>query len=333
MLEIDGSLGEGGGQIIRTAVALSALTETPIRIVNIRAKRDNPGLRPQHLSAVKAVSELCDARVSGLYVGSKEIEFEPGKIKARDIDVDVGTAGSVTLVLQSLLIASIRSTKKISFNIIGGTDVKAAPSIDYMMFVTLPVLKLLNYNAEINLLKRGYYPKGGGSVRVVVYPSNLSILNLTERGKILRVMGISHAHSGLKGKKVSERQKESAEKILINYGIEAEIKTEYNNALSFGSGVTLYAITENSVLGASSLGEIAKPAENVGKEAALNLIKEIEKGGCVDSHMSDQIIPYLALSKGVIKVNEMTTHAKTNLEIVNLFGFNLKAEGNFIYSD
>lgn len=333
MLEIDGSSGEGGGQIIRTSVALSALTGTPIRIVKIRAKRENPGLRPQHLSAVKAVSELCDARVSGLSVGSREVEFEPGRIKGRNLDIDIGTAGSVTLVLQSLLAASVRSGEKISFRITGGTDVKLAPGIDYTMFVMLPILKLFNYNVEADLLKRGYYPKGGGSVCAVVHPSKLSNLNLAERGKILKVMGVSHAHSGLKGKKVSERQKESAEKILINFGVEAEIKTEYNSALSFGSGVTLYAVTENSVLGSSSLGEIGKSSENVGKEAALNLIKEIEKGGAVDSHMSDQIIPYLALSKGAVKVNEMTNHAKTNLETVNLFGFNLKAEGNFIYSD
>lgn len=333
MLEIDGSQGEGGGQIIRTAVGLSALTKTPVKIFNIRAKRDNPGLRPQHLSAVKAVSGLCGARVCGLSVGSGSVEFYPGEIQGSSLEIDIGTAGSVSLVLQSLLIASLLVKDKINFRIIGGTDVRLAPGVDYMSFVAVPVLNLLGCRVEVNLLRRGYYPRGGGLVDAVVHPPDLVRLNLRDRGGILKVSGVSHAHSGLKGRRVAERQKESAEKILAASNIKPDIRIEYCDALSFGSGMTLYALTENSVLGSSSLGEIGKSSENVGKEAALNLIGEIEKGGAVDSHMSDQILPYLALSKGVVRVSELTNHAKTNLNIVNLFGFNLKTEGNFIYSE
>jgi len=331
MLEIDGAQGEGGGQIIRTAVGLSALTKTPVKIFNIRSKRNNPGLRPQHLSAVNAVSTLCGARVYGLFVGSKNIEFYPGEVNCHNLVVDVGTAGSVALVLQSLLIASLVAKKEISFRIIGGTDIRFAPSVDYMSFVVTPILNLLGYRIEVKQNKRGYYPRGGGLVDVVVYPPNFIRLNLVDRGKVLKIFGISHAHSMLKSKSVAERQRESAEKILSELNVETDIKIEYCDALSLGSGVMLYALTENSVLGSSSLGEIGKSSESVGKEAALNLISEIEKGGAVDSHMSDQILPYLALSKGVVKVGEFTNHTKTNLDIVNLFGFNLKVKGNFIY--
>lgn len=329
MLTIDGLYGEGGGQILRTSVALSALTKTPIKIINIRKKRKNPGLRAQHISAIKAVGKLCDAEIKGLSIGSKEIEFKPKEISDKKFSIDIGTAGSIPLVLQSLLIASIYNNVEVE--ITGGTDVKFAPSIDYAKFVTLPILKKIGINAEIEILKRGYYPKGGGRVRAVIKKTDkFKRVNFTEKGKISEIYGISHASANLRYKNVAERQKIAAEKFLRdNLNVEIKIKEEYVNTFSTGSGITLFAKTEKTIYGACSLGEINKKAENVGIECAKNLINEIKNDAGVDSHTSDQIIPYLALSKGKVKVVK-TMHTITNIHVVNLFGFNIKEKEGIV---
>lgn len=336
MLTIDGSYGEGGGQILRTSVAFSALTKKPIKIINIRKKRENPGLKAQHLNAVKSIASLCDAEVRNLTLNSMEIEFIPKEISDKKFFVDIGTAGSISLVLQALFISSIFNN--IEVKIIGGTDVEHAPSIDYVKNVLLPILNFFGIKVELEILQRGYYPKGNGIVNVKIYKTeNLKSINLTEKGKILEIYGISHSSLQLKSRNVAERQKFSAEKILrkflnkFNHNIPINIKVEYCKTLSAGSGITLIARTENSFFGSCTLGKIGKTSESVGEECAKNLISELERGGAVDSYMSDQIIPYIALAKGKVKINELTMHAKTNLHIVNLFGFNVKVEGNLIY--
>ncbi len=324
MLIIDGLYGEGGGQILRTSVALSALTKTPIRIINIRKKRENPGLRAQHISAIKAVGKLCDADIRGLSIGSGEIEFEPKEISDKKFTIDIGTAGSIPLVLQALVIATIHND--VGVEITGGTDVRFAPSIDYVKFVTLPILKVIGLNVEIEILKRGYYPKGGGKVRIVIKKADkFERINFTEKGKISEIYGISHASADLKRRNVAEKQKVAAEKFLRgeNLCTQIEISEEYANTFSTGSGITLVARTEKIIIGACSLGEVNKKAEDVGTDCAKNLINEIKNDTGVDSHTSDQIIPYLALAKGKAKIRT-TMHAMTNIHVVNLFGFNVK---------
>lgn len=370
MIEIDGSLGEGGGQIIRTSVAFGAVMQESVRIINIRAKRENPGLRAQHINAIKAVAELCNAATKGIEIGSKEIEFIPSEIKARRLNIDIGTAGSITLVLQALMIPAIYTKEILEIKIRGGTDVRLSPSIDYLRFVTIPILRKFGYNAEIELVRRGYYPAGNGLIVAKIHPvEKLKSINLIERGKIVSINGISHAHQGLESSKVAERQANSARLEIFNkLHMESEIQKGYVDALSYGSGITLYAETENvaerlrrsdiclrgmwlnlkgsdthsrlrlgcvasqphSVLGSGSLGERGKRAEIVGTEAASNLIKEIISNAPIDRHMADQIIPYLAIAGGSVRVSEITEHAKTNVEIVNRFGFNLKIDGNII---
>lgn len=335
MLVIDGSYGEGGGQILRTSVALSVLTKIPVKIINIRSKRKNPGLRPQHLNAIKAVAELCNAKVKNLNIGSEEIEFIPGEVSGKKIYIDIGTAGSISLVLQSLFIASLFNN--IEVEIKGGTDVKNAPPTDYLQYVLCPILNLFGINIQLKTLQRGYHPKGNGLASARIYKTErLKPVNLTERGKILEIYGISHASEQLKIRKVAERQKNSCEKVLkdfFNHEIPVKIMEQYSRTLSPGSGITLIARTENSFLGATALGEIGKTGEEVGEECAKNLISEIQKGGSVDSYMSDQIIPYIGIAKGKVKINELTMHAETNLYIVNLFKFDVKREGNLIYCE
>ena len=345
MITIDGSKGEGGGQILRTAVALGAVTKNPVKIINIRAKRAKPGLRPQHLSAIRAVADLCSAGLKGAVFGSPEIEFSPGKIKGGKLNIDIGTAGSITLVLQALMIPAMFAENTVNINIRGGTDVRWSPQVDYLRLVTLPVLKKFGYNAKIELVRRGYYPAGGGRVIVTIEPvEKLKSLDLKERGRIISTGGISHAHLALKKADVARRQVRVARSSIFNKlsGIsdsckigsmpEIKIEQDYWDALSYGSGITLFLRTENSVIGTDSLGERGKPAEVVGRDASTDLIREIESNAPLDRYMADQIVPYLALAGGSVRVSEITEHTRTNVDIVNKFGFNLKIRENSIYS-
>ncbi len=318
MIEIDGSFGEGGGQIIRTSVALSALTGKPFRIFNIRAKRSPSGLKAQHLNAVKAVAELCNANVSELKVGTQEFEFIPKKIEAKTLDIDIGTAGATTLVLHALLPAALHAKEKIAFKIKGGTNNFMAPPIDNVLLVFLPMLKKFGANVNCKLIKRGYYPKGGGEIAVEVLPSDIKRIEIVERGKLLKINGIANASKQLEKAKVAHREADGAAKKLKKIS-NIEIKEEYCNTLSIGTSISLAAEFENTILGADSFGKLRKPAEKVGGECAEKLLKEISSNSCIDEHLADQLIPYLALWGGKIKASSISKHAKTNIWVAEKF--------------
>ncbi|MEM2918811.1 MAG: RNA 3'-terminal phosphate cyclase [Candidatus Altiarchaeota archaeon] len=339
MIEIDGSFGEGGGQILRTAIAFSALTQEPVRIFNIRAKRQPSGLKAQHLTAVNAIRKLCDAEVSGNEIGSREIFFRPKEIKNENFSINVGTAGAITLVLQALMIPAINIEKKISVHLKGGTDVRWSPTIDYLRFVALPLLKKFGYNAEIFLEQRGYFPEGNGRVSVEFSPMKLKRIELTELGKILSLEGISNAHHALEKRNVARRQERTARTLLynelcrINPELNVDIKQEYCNALSYGSALTLWIKTENSILGSCAVGEKNKSSEIVAQEASKILLEELSLNAVIDRHMADQIVPYLAIAKGEVLTSKITEHTKTNVAIVNKFGFNVKILDKKILSE
>ncbi|HEY7699891.1 MAG TPA: RNA 3'-terminal phosphate cyclase, partial [Vicinamibacteria bacterium] len=198
LLEIDGSYGEGGGQLLRTAIALSAVTGREVAVRDIRAKRDRPGLAPQHLAAVAAVAKVCRARVEGLSLRSREVRFAPAEISGgpqEEYRFDVGTAGSVGLVLQALLPLWVAGGHEAAVTVTGGTDVPHAPPLDYLRNVLLPLLGRLGVEAHIEAIRRGYYPRGGGEVRVEVARGSLKPLNLDERGAILAIEGRAHVSS------------------------------------------------------------------------------------------------------------------------------------------
>ncbi len=319
MLEIDCSFGEGGGQVIRTAVALSILTNIPVHLYNIRAKRSNPGLREQHLKGILAAKELCNGKIKNAFLGSKEIWFYPGERLNSYIKVKIATAGSVGLVLQTLLLSCLKAEKEIDIEIEGGaTYGKFAPSIHYLQKVLLPLLAKIGYNVEINVEKQGFYPKGGAKVLVKVLPvKKLNKLDLIEKGKLTGVNILSIASENLKIRNVAERQAEKAKEILKEYN--PHIKIEYVNTLCPGSGILCFANFENTVLGFDSVGEIRKKAEDVGKESAIGLKREIESKATLDIFASDQILPYLAFAKGSFLVRELSLHAKTNIEVIRKF--------------
>jgi len=337
MITIDGSRGEGGGQVLRTSVAMSAVTGEEFRIENIRANRKTPGIMPQHLNAIISTARLCNAETKGLRIGSMELEFYPRRIKGGKLSLNIGTAGSITLVLQALMIPSIFADRDVKVTITGGTDVRWSPPIDYLRFVTLPILKKFGYSAKIQLIKRGYYPAGGGKVKAVIESmKGMDRIELMNRGRLIAVKGISHCHSDLEKARVARRQARSARSLLYNelsnmgFNGDIEIKQEYSEALSYGSGITLWVETENSRVGADSLGEKRKKAELVGKEAAEDLIEELDSAAPLDRYMADQIVPYLAIAGGSVRVSEVTEHAKTNVDVVNEFGFDVEIEGDVI---
>lgn len=318
MIQVDGSYKEGGGQIVRTATSLSAFTGKQVKILNIRAGRSNSGLRPQHVKGVETLAKLCDAEVEGDEVGSEKLKFFPSELKPKDLEVDIGTAGSVTLLLQSLLFPLAHLEEEVNIQMVGGTDVKWSPPVDYLGKVLLPILNDHGYNAALEVERRGYYPKGGGEVVFRSKGSKLEKFDLTEKGSIQGIYGISHASNHLKDSNVADRQKKAARKpIWEEFEISPDISTEYVDAACPGSGIQLWIETENSVIGGNALGEKGKPSERVGKEAARDLIDNFS--GTVDRYASDQLLPFLAASGGKIKVPEITNHCETNQWVMEKF--------------
>lgn len=320
LLTIDGSHHEGGGQIIRTAVALSALTGKAVKIEKIRAARPNPGLQAQHLAAVEAAAKMCSAEVSGLKIGSQALEFHPREIVCGDITVKISTAGSAGLVLQTLFLSAAAAKKPVKIRIEGGaTFGKWAPPVSYMQMALLPVLEKLGFFAKINIQKQGFYPVGGAIVEAEIMPAKFRRIKMETAGSIAKISGVSVASKHLEKQKVAERQRDAAISILGKCAKPAEIKTEYVDAACLGSGIALCAAGGNVILGADALGERGKSAESVGGEAAKKLLKQIDSSACLDEWMADQILPYLALSGGVVKVAEITPHCETNIWVIEQF--------------
>ncbi len=318
MIIIDGDYGSGGGQILRTAIGLAALTGKACQIEKVRAKRPHPGLREQHLQAIRAVASICEGRLEGAEISSKEVGFYPGQIKSGNISINISTAGSVGLVLQALLIPAMQAD--LSIEIKGGaTYGKWAPPISYLQNVLLPLLGKMGYQVNIKISREGFYPKGGAEVKVKTEKAKLKTLEITSKGEIINIRGISTASLSLKNSRVAERQIEEAGKIIAeHFGITPRIEEKYSDSVCPGSGIQLWAETENSIIGGNALGERGKRAEVVGEEAAKNLIYEYDSGE-VDSHAADQLLPYLAVGKGKIKVSQITEHCRTNAFVIEKF--------------
>ena len=318
LIEIDGSYGEGGGAVLRIATALSALCTKPVKIFNIRSKRPKPGLMPQHLNAVKAVSELSNGKLSGLEIGSTELKFQPGKLKPGKYSVDVKTAGSITLILQAFMIPAAFAGGPVKITLVGGTDLRWSPSIDYFRNITVPILRLMGYDVKTKLRKRGHYPKGGGILEVEIFPvSTLNPVNLIE-SNFNTIKGISHAVN--LPEHVAVRQAQSAGEIIKNEGFDVKIDIDHtDNSLGSGSGILLW--TDGDIpLGGSSMGERGKRAEQVGYDAAKDLIRQIKGKSALDSHMGDQIIPYMFIAgNSTIKTSELTHHTLTNIDVAGKF--------------
>jgi RNA 3'-phosphate cyclase len=324
IIEIDGSIGAGGGQILRTACALTAVIKKPCRVFNIRKGRSKPGLMPQHLLGLRALSQLYNGKLEGDSLGSEEIKFYPGEINRSrtSINVKIETAGSITLVLQTLIPPTLFVPEPLKITFDGGaTDTFFSPTIDHFQYIFLKILEKIDAKVEINILERGYYPEGGAKIEATIYPAKLKNFNLTERGKFQKILVISGASEFLKNKKVAERQSAGVKEILGKLKLPIEEKVEYYKTQCPGSQICLAALFENTVIGTDNLGKLEKRAEDIGKEAALELLKEQKSEACLDKHLADQILPYLALASGKsqVTVSEITNHCKTNIWVIEKF--------------
>jgi RNA 3'-terminal phosphate cyclase (ATP) len=318
MQEIDGSM--GGGQVVRTAVTLSALSGEAVRIEDVRGGREEPGLRPQHLAAVEAAAALSEASVEGDEQGAETLVFEPGDLEARDVAVDVGTAGSVALVCDTLLPLATELDEPASVTVTGGTDVEWAPPIDYLRRTKLPLLAEYGLDADLAVASRGFYPVGEGEATLTLRPSSLSPLGLTDRGALRRVEVYSVADEELREPSVAERQAAAvAEAIDVDVSV-ATLAT-YDDAACPGSVVVLSAVYEGGRAGFSALGEAGKPAEDVGEEAVEAFRAFHEDGtAAVDRHLADQLLVPLALAGGEVLAPGTTPHVETNRAVLAAFG-------------
>lgn len=319
MIVIDGSHGEGGGQILRTSMSLSAVLGKPVRVENIRASRPKPGLAPQHMTSIESIARLCDAQVEGLHVGSEEVEFRPGILTGGEFSFDVGTAGSVSLVLQTCLLPAALSKSPVRLSVRGGTDTRWAPPIDFMRLIHIRTLRRMGISCDIEVLSRGFYPEGGGEVVAEIDGCpHLTPLRLDERGALVQIHGVAFTQN--LPEHVMSRLRHAALKTLIGHG-HVKIEPDARHGSSTGAGIVLAAEFEKTVLGESALGEKGIRAETLGERCANDLTEAIGSGATLDDHMLDQVLPYMAVADGesTVLAEEMTGHAETNLWVIERF--------------
>jgi RNA 3'-terminal phosphate cyclase (GTP) len=358
MIKLDGAYGSGGGALVRTALALSTLTGKPFAVDNIRAgKGDGGGLKAQHLHAIKALKEICNAKTSEIEIGTKEFWYHPEKIKRGKYSIDIETAGSISLFLQAIILPCLFAPGKITLNIKGGTCGKWQASVDYLQNVLIPHLQRFVDKIELKVLKRGYYPKGNGEVQLEInsrfklqdYDSfqqfnedlalKTSKVDLIKQGTLEQIRGNVNVSSELEEHEIAERIEKSAKKSLSNYDCPINIRTEYSNTLSVGGEIVLWAIFSQNgkvdfdnpvILGGDALIERNKKSEEIGRKAAEKLKKEIDSKTAVDRNLADQLIQFMSLLSGSeIETREISNHTKTNIYVAEQFlNIGFKIEGN-----
>ncbi len=317
-IEIDGSLGEGGGQILRTAVSLSAITCRPVRVKNIRAKRSNPGLRPQHLTAIRILAEIFGAETQNARVGADWISFKPSeKFEGGQAKFDVGTAGSVPMILLTVVPAVALSKNQLELEVIGGTDVKASPTIDYVRYVVMEAYRSIGVKFSMDVVKRGYYPKGGGIVRTEIepcrQPESIDLVRIRESEPMIASVCCQLP------KHVAERQITSALVMLEKKGMRCRnYSASLETALSPGSSAIVYSSSDfGPYIGGDCIGELGKRAESVGNEAADRYLETALVGAPVDPFLADMMVLPLAMAKGRsrYRIARATSHLETNLQV------------------
>ncbi len=318
MIVIDGGEGNGGGQVLRTALSLSVITGKPFTINDIRSKRPKPGLQAQHLTCVKALQQICNAEVKGGEIGSTTLEFIPQKINSGKYNFNIGTAGSITLLAQCVLPVLLFGDGESEVNFIGGTHVPFSPSADYFSKVFLPTVAKMGVTATFDVQRLGWFPVGGGKATLTVKPcKELKPLNLTERKAEAKVE-VSVLYSQLP-ETVGKRLIDSAASMLSAFN--AEQKLENKEALCPGCCVFVKADYNNCTAGFSALGKLGKPAEQVGKEAAKRFLEFQNSGACVDEHLADQLLLYAVLANGKSEftVEKVSQHFETNCNTIGKF--------------
>ncbi len=337
MLKVDGAKKSGSGTIVRTAVALAALLGEELLLYNIRAKRDKPGLRPQHLRAVRAVAELCGGSVNGAAVGSMKLYFRPGKkLRGGEHTWDIGTAGSTTMLALTVLPVAAFSDRPSRFRIRGGLFQDFAPSAFHTQHVLLPALREMGLEAELEIVRPGYVPKGGGIIELSVKPleGKLRPFVREELHGELRFWGIALS-SYLKERKVSERMAKRCQAILRRRGKDASFSILHDEtAAQPGAALALFAEDADGCrLGADQAGAPRRSAESIGEYVARALLEDLDSGATVDRHLADQLILYAALAEGESRylIPSVTDHVESNLWLAEeILGAKWEIRGNLL---
>ena len=336
MIEINGSLGEGGGQVLRSSLTLSMLTRLPVHLTHIRARRPKPGLQAQHLAAVRAAATISAAQVEGAALNSQELTFAPGNVRPGDYRFDIGTAGSTSLVLQTIFLplALARSHCNIAgaglqtvppalseITLIGGTHVSWSPCFHYLDLQWLPYLRRMGIDATLELLLAGFYPQGNGQVRARIAPAReIAPLQLPERGALKGIRGIS-AVANL-DMAIAERQRNQALQRLKGRHSKIDIELADLPARTKGTFLLLLAEFRHASACFVGLGALGKRAEQVADEACLWLEKFLAGTGAIDEYLADQLLLPLAFASGESKFRtaQVTPHLLTNAEVIRAFG-------------
>ncbi len=336
MIEIDGSLGEGGGQVLRTALTLSALTGQAFHLFNIRAGRKNPGLAPQHLTSVRATAAVCQAEVRGASERSKEIWFAPGsEPRSGEYRFDVreaaqgGSAGAASLIFQTVLLPLLAAEGESRLTLRGGTHVPWSPAFHYLRDVYLPALRKMGAEAEVELAAWGFYPVGEGEMRARVKGSRgagvqksalARPFHLSQRGELMEVSGLAVACN--LPSHIPQRIADRARSLLKSEGLSANIRPERVRGAGPGAGLFLTARYQHVSAGFSALGQRGKPSETVAEEACRELLAfHRSQGAAVDLHLSDQILLPCAVAPGQSEytTSRVTAHLLTNAEVIGRF--------------
>ena len=320
-VQVDGSQGEGGGQILRTAIAFSVIQRRPVRIENIRAGREVPGLRRQHLSAIKVLARVFGGELRGATEGSKTVTFVPGDQQLQALSFDMGTAASITLVLQAVVPAIALTHSRLELALTGGTDVPWSPTYDYFERVAREAYGSVGIRFEVAAGRRGYYPRGGGKVTASIEPSaGVTSVELMVRGPVSGVRLLSRC--GMLPRHVAERQLSSASETLEKLGIgvsQAEVAEE--ESYSPGSSILVYHVSPGTILGSDGIGAKGRPAEEVGRDAAARFAAAAGSTGCLDSNLADMVLPLLSLAPkpSRVVIPEVTPHLRSGLQIAAQF--------------
>ena len=325
LLEINGAMGEGGGQVLRTSLTLSILTGQSVFIRNIRANRSKHGLLAQHLKSVDAAAAISKAHVEGAALGSSSLTFRPSTIDSGRYRFDIGTAGATSLVFQTIFLPLTRAAAASSVIITGGTHVKWSPCYHFLEQHWLPIVKQLGFDVDMELNTAGFYPQGGGRIDCVICPVNsITPLDLTTRGKLERITGISGVAN--LNREIGERQKRQALGRLVSIAPklgqpDIQIKIQELASPTRGTLLLLVAEFEHGRACYYGLGELGKPAERVADEAVDALLAFFDSGAALDQFLADQLLLPLSFANGPSKfqTSQVTQHLITNADIIRLF--------------
>ena len=337
MIEIDGSLYSGSGTLLRHAVALATLLGKPLHMTRIRAKREKPGLRPQHLQVVRACSRLSDGKAEGAAVGSQEIFYKPGKrLRHGDWEFNIGTAGSTTMLALTLIPLALFAEGPSRLILTGGLFQDFAPSAFHLQKVLLPFLRKMGADMRIEMHRPGYVPRGQGKLGLEIFPLKepLKPLRMMDQGAIREIKGISLA-SHLENEQVGKRMAAQCEELLLAGGYRPRLETIDNQtAFQKGAALALWAETETGcIIGADQAGAPGRRSEEIARFVVSSLLEDLATRATTDRHLADQLILFAALAEGTTQylIPRMSEHIRSNLWLVDeILGVKSDLKGNLL---